>query len=182
MLLFILDWPGGVIRELIWATGVSGHGAGDPQQPSQFPSLICVQATYFLSSFQAAKKHFITKSKERMPICAGLIVRLSCIIDVIFIDVLLMAVNTEWQGLLVPLLHATAVHTHENIGSITQHAKNKCGCGTGETLEGIIWVATSNSEIRSQSQERTCKIAWAQEGIPTVKCKFLSKQEPLILW
>lgn len=31
--------------------------------------------------------------------------------DAIFTDVLVMVEHTEWQGLRVPLLHATSVHT-----------------------------------------------------------------------
>lgn len=37
----------------------------------------------------------------------------------IFIDGLLMAEHTEWQGLRVLLLHATSVQTREDIVSIT---------------------------------------------------------------
>lgn len=39
--------------------------------------------------------------------------------DGIFIDVLLITEHTERQGLLVPLLQATSVHTPEDTGSIT---------------------------------------------------------------
>lgn len=50
---------------------------------------------------------------------AALIVRLSCIMDAIFIDVLLMVEHTEWQGRRVPLLRATSVHTWEETESVT---------------------------------------------------------------
>ena len=56
--------------------------------------------------------------------------------DGIFIDVLLITEHTERQGLLVPLLQATSVHTPEDTGSITQQANKECDCGTGKMLEG----------------------------------------------
>ena len=80
--------------------------------------------------------------------------RLSCITDAIFIDVLLTAEQTEWQGRRVPLLRATPVRTRGETVPVTQHANNECGCGTRKTLEGVICVATSNSETESEGESR----------------------------
>lgn len=50
-------------------------------------------------------------------------------------------------------------------------------------LEALFgWKLAIPKQRARESQEPSYKIAWVQEGIPTVKCKFLPKQEPSVLY
>lgn len=113
------------------------------------------------------------------------LVRLSCIINVLFLDVLLMGVyflcTLHGKDYWSPVLLATFVHTHQDTVSVTQHVSNECGCGPGNRLEGIIWgetLAIQKLGVRESQEPTIINSLGLRRELPQSNASFYQNRNP----